>query len=317
MTDVLSSHTISFVIPVLNGEEHIRQCLDHIRREMDHNDEIIVVDNGSTDGTLDIVQQYEEVKLLVFPDTTIAGLRNRGAGAAKGDILAFIDSDCLVCRGWRGAVESVLNDDVIKVTGSACDVPSSGTWVEKAWWSLRTTERRAVNYIASANFVIRHDTFSKVSGFNETLITDEDTEICSRIRELGHYIIEDPEVRATHMDNPKTLKDFVNKEKWHATSILSTMSGRNIDRAMVMTLLFMACLLLSLLLLPFVLFGNVSLAYVLLPLLIVPLVTALYRVFQHRRFRYLPHLTVLYFVFYVVRSVTVTEALFNVQQTKR
>ncbi len=313
MTDEHGSHKISFIVPVLNGEQHIAQCLDHLLREMGHDDEIIVVDNGSTDDTLSIVKRYHKVRSSIFPEVTIAALRNRGADIANGDFLAFIDADCLVCEGWRKAVEAVLSDDAIKVTGSICDVPASGTWIEKAWWSSRRS-KKMVHYIASANLVIRRDTFNEVSGFNEKLITDEDTEICFRIRERGYGIMEDPGVRVIHLGNAKTFGDFVRKEKWHATSILSTMSRQRIDKPMIMTFMFMICVLLALLLVPFVLSGKLSPMYLILPV-VVPLVTALYRVGQHRNFQYLPHLIVLYSVFYFARSLTVTEALFKVDHT--
>jgi len=316
MTDKLKDFAISFIIPVLNGEKHIGQCLDHILREMNDNDEIIVVDNGSTDDTLKIVKQFNKARYLVFPKVTIATLRNRGADIAKGDVLAFIDSDCLVCEGWREAVELVLSDNRIKVTGSICDIPLSATWIEKAWWSLRSPIRTKVNYIASANFVIRHEIFSEVSGFNEKLITDEDSEICSRINRLDYCIIDDPEIRTIHLENAKTLKDFVKKEKWHATSILSTMSTQMIDKPIIMTFIFMVCLLVSLALVPFYLFYNFSPIFIVFPIFFAPLATTLYRVYQYKNLQYFFHLIILYFVFYFARSVTVIEILFNAYKKK-
>jgi glycosyltransferase involved in cell wall biosynthesis len=315
MTDERDGSTISFIIPVLNGELYVARCIDHILEEMNSNDEIVVVDNGSTDDTVRIVEQYPKVRLLIIPEVTIATLRNRGADIAKGDVLAFIDSDCLVCDGWRKAVEAVLSDNRIAVTGSICDVPSSGTWIEKAWWSLRRYKRR-VNYIASANLVMRHETFNEVAGFDEELITDEDTEICSRIRELGYCIMEDPGVRVIHLGNAKTFRDFVKKEKWHATSILSTMSGQRVDKPMIMTFVFLACMLLAIVLVPFVVFGDLSPVWFIPAILLVPLVTASYSVCQNRNFRYLPHLIVLYAVFYLVRSITIAEALFKGRPTR-
>jgi len=307
MTDKLKDFAISFIIPVLNGEKHIRQCLDHILREMNDNDEIIVVDNGSTDDTLKIVKHYEKVNILIFPEVTIAALRNRGADIAKGDILAFIDSDCLVCEGWREGVKSVLSDEMIKATGSICDIPLSSTWIEKAWWSFRKTTETKINFINTGNFVIRKKTFKIVSGFNENLITDEDSEIGARLNKLGFCIIEAPQIRVIHLGNAKTLKEFIKKEKWHSTSILSTMSTQKVDKPMIMTFVFMICLLISISMLLFFLFSNLNPIIVILPIFLVPLVTVLYRVYQYRNHQYFFHLIVLYLVFYFVRSITLID----------
>jgi glycosyltransferase involved in cell wall biosynthesis len=309
MTDSRTAHRISFIIPVLNGQQYIGRCLDSILKEMHDDDELIVVDNGSADDTLSIVAQYDAVKSLVFPSVTIAALRNRGASVASGDVLTFIDSDCLVCEGWRAAAQSALNDELVKVTGSTCIVPPSGSWIEKAWWPSGKLPKTEVSYIASANFVISRDVFDEVSGFNEELITDEDTEICSRIIKLGYRIIFDPEIRAIHLDNARTLREFVKKEKWHATSIMSTLSEHGIDRPMIMTLAFMLCVLSSVVSLPFVALYDLSPAYPIALILLVPTLTALYRVIQRRRARYFLHLSMLYLVFYCVRAVTVVEAV--------
>ena len=310
-------HTISFIIPVLNGEKYIGQCLDHILREMHDSDEIIVVDNGSTDDTLKIIKLYNKVKYSIVPEVTIAALRNRGADSAKGDILAFIDSDCLVCAGWREGVESVLSDKMIRATGSACDVPPLSTWVERAWWSLKRGTATKVNFINSGNFVIRNEIFQAVSGFNERLITDEDSDIGSRLNQKGYSILEAPKVRVIHMGNAKTLMEFAKKEKWHATSILSTMTKQQIDKPMIMTFIFMICFLFSLTMMPFFFLSRLNPIFIVFPLLLTPLATALYRIYQYKNYRYFFHLIILYFVFYVVRSITLIEVPFKKYLSKK
>lgn len=102
---------------------------------MSADDEIIVVDNGSTDEIVAIVQKFEGVVLLKLPEATIWAVCNFGAKHSKNDILGFIDSDCLVCTGWRQGVMNQFNDLAVKAAGSVYDLPQSPTWVEYAIFS--------------------------------------------------------------------------------------------------------------------------------------------------------------------------------------
>jgi len=296
-------YTISFIIPVLNGEKHIRQCLDHILREMNDNDEIIVVDNGSTDDTLKIIEHYKKVKVLVFPKVTIAALRNRGADIAKGDILAFIDSDCLVCEGWRKAVIEIMKNTDVAATGSTTIIPKSATWVEKAWLSQRKSYDIQASYINSGNFIIRNDIFVNVSGFNESFITDEDTDICRRINERGYIIIDSPNIKAIHLNNSKTIIEFFARQLWHSSSIFSVSSLFRIDKPLIMTYAFILSCFFGLAL--FILNYNniIYMACAVGILLVVPTITALYRAISFCLYRYLIYLIILYIIFYFSRSV--------------
>jgi glycosyltransferase involved in cell wall biosynthesis len=311
MTDGLRRHTVSFIIPVLNGEKYIKGCLDSIIREMDGKDEIIVVDNGSSDDTLKIARQYDKVRVLQFPDVTIAALRNRGAETSKGDILAFIDSDCLLNNGWRSAVESVMSDGTIKATGSFCDILPSANWIEKAWWSLKKYPETKVHYIPSGNFVIRKEVFEAVSGFNEKLITDEDTEIGVRLSEMGFVMLETYSIGVVHLGNAKTLKEFIKKERWHSTSMLNTMAMRGVDKPMMMTFVFMVCCLFSLFWLPLSLFYRLNPFIVIPVIFLAPLVTVLYRVLEYRNYGHFFQLFFLYLLFYSIRSITIMGFLFK------
>lgn len=304
-------NSISFVIPVLNGAGHIGDCLNHIKAEMEPGDEIIVVDNGSTDGTVELVKGYKEVKVLQFPDITIAGLRNRGAEIAGGTLLAFIDSDCLLLRGWREAVENILGDDSIQATGSMSAVPEGAKWVERAWLSQRYKTRTKVYYMGSANFIVKKEVFQEVNGFDESLVTDEDTDIGIRISEKGYNIVEDPAVGIIHLGNSKTIAEYFRRQKWHATSVIDTAFKEGIDKPFIMTVLFMLGCALSVSYLIISGINGISLTLLALSLLAIPALTAFYKMITFKNVGYFFHLTILFFIFYLARSITITQYLFK------
>lgn len=309
MASISDNISISFIVPVLNGEKYILSCLDHISREMAPGDEIIVVDNGSTDKTIQIARAYPGVQLLQHPLVSISALRNRGAEQAKGDLFAFIDSDCLVCPGWRKAAVDVLTDERIAATGSQLDLPEQPSWVEAAWRSTRRASASSVRYIPSGNFVIRSSVFQAISGFDEEMITDEDTDIGTRVIQAGLVIVDEPQVRAIHLANPKTLSQFVRKEKWHSTSILQKVTWKSVDRPLVMTLVFLFLAGSSVAVMPNVILGRIGPSAPVALVLIIPLITALYRTCQFGHLEYFPQRTLLYLLFYLVRSLTIVEVL--------
>ena len=307
MAEAIENQKISFIVPVLNGEKFIGQCLDHIMAEKAPDDEVIVVDNGSTDNTLEIARQYTGVKVLEWPGVTIATMRNRGVAASGGELLAFIDSDVLVTSGWRGAAISVLSDTSIKATGTICDIPESSTWIERAWWSFGRPVATRVNYINTGNLIVRREAFEIVGGFDELLVSDEDFDLGARLNQREYWMLDDPRVRAIHLGNAKTLAAFIRKEKWHATSIADGLSAGSADKAMVMTLLFMIFTIPALMALPLIWYYLPAALLILTAVGLVPIATAIYRAVQYGNARYFFYLVVFYFVFYTVRSVTILE----------
>jgi glycosyltransferase involved in cell wall biosynthesis len=102
---------LSVAIPVLDEEELIGECLEALHRQSDPVDEIIVVDNGSTDDTVDIARAAPGVKVIAESRRGITYARNTGFAAATGDILARIDADTLVSPGWATAIRRAFAAD--------------------------------------------------------------------------------------------------------------------------------------------------------------------------------------------------------------
>ena len=298
---------ISFIIPVLNGEKYIKQCLDHIGIEMDSVDEIIVVDNGSTDGTLDIVRRYEDVNILIHPGITIGALRNRGAEKASGALFAFIDSDCILCKGWRKAVEKKVQDLTIHATGSIYDIPENANWIERAWWSFGRSDDRDTDFIISGNFIIRRKTFVEISGFDESMVTDEDTDISHRLMTRKKRMVESPKIRVIHLGNAKSLGEFYNKEKWHSAGIIDAFRTHGLDKPLVLTFVFIVCILSFLASIPLTIFYDQKFLALAVLILLVPLIATLHRIIYFGNYKYLFHLIVLFSILYFARTVVLVE----------
>ena len=126
---------VSIIIPALNAENTIKDCLNSIK-QLDYPDlkiEVIVVDNGSDDKTADIAMQFG-AKVLYKPDLNVGGLRNAGAKVSSGDILAFTDADCVVEKDWLSQISRSLSqvhsrEDIVCVLGNH--------WLDQsyAFWS--------------------------------------------------------------------------------------------------------------------------------------------------------------------------------------
>lgn len=314
---VQPSPSFSFVVPVLDAESTINACLQSIGIARSPGDQLIVVDNGSTDRTLEIVDGYPGVELHSAPGATIAELRNLGARNAGGEILAFVDADCVLTDDWRECAETALRDSSVAATGSRYDVPERAGWIERAWFSQRLSHRQPVRYINSGNLVLRRAAFEDVGGFDERLVTDEDYDLGRRLNAALHAVVEDPAIRAIHLGNPKTIGAFYRKLRWHATSSLDTQSLNRPDRPTIMTLLFLVAGATTVVQLGYMLMGQRGVPWLLASLPAVIGFTVAARVRRYRNMRHSLQLAALYCVFYCARASVLLRAVGRRLQIRR
>ena len=211
------SDFISFIVPVHNSADTLEKCLESIEDVgyPQESVEIIIVDNGSKDKTLDIASKFTD-KIFVDQTATIAGLRNIGSKKANGDFIIFIDSDCVLSQNWVKSALEYFNDDTVGMVGARTSlVPADATWVERTWKLHldRQRHKREVSWIISRAIIMRRDVFLEMGGFDETLITCEDVEFGYRMREK-YKIIADENLAPMHLKGEKTLGEFFKKERW-------------------------------------------------------------------------------------------------------
>jgi len=217
---------VSIVIPAYNAQETIGQCLQSIKELNYPADKIetIVVDNGSTDSTFTIAEQYH-VNILSEPDLHVGALRNKGAQIANCEALAFTDSDCLVSKDWldtairylsmRGKSNISKSSSIGIVTGRI-SIPKKSTWVERAWAMNRGRRQndKLIGWASSMNMVIKKRIFEEVGGFSDELITCEDVDLSSKVINTGDSILYTEKMQITHLGEAKTFVSLYRKEFW-------------------------------------------------------------------------------------------------------
>lgn len=105
---------LSIIIPAYNAEAYLPQCLDSILAQEHQGCEVIVVDDGSTDGTAALLERYPDVKVIHQENRGMSTARNRGLDEARGEYILFVDSDDLLTDGALATLASELTgEDII------------------------------------------------------------------------------------------------------------------------------------------------------------------------------------------------------------
>jgi glycosyltransferase involved in cell wall biosynthesis len=224
---------VSVVIPVYNGGEDLRLCLEALEATVYPSWECIVVDDGSSDGSSALAQSYgATVVVSKRPQTGPARSRNLGAAVAEGSIILFIDADVLVRPDTVGHVVDVLqaNPDLAACIGSYDDTPAASNFLSQfknlQHHYVHQTSRLEASTFWTGCGAIRRSVFLDMGGFSVSFARPsiEDIELGYRLHEAGHRIRLDKQLQVKHL------------KRWTARSLLLTDLR---DRAIPWTLLIL------------------------------------------------------------------------------
>jgi glycosyltransferase involved in cell wall biosynthesis len=217
---------ISIIIPALNEEKMISRCLESLTKLAFARDrfEVLVVDNGSRDKTLAVVESFKDrlnLKVLQQTGVRISALRNLGARAAAGDILAFLDADCLAPADWLDRIFALAFADGGGVLGAHYLLPENSSWVGRTWHRYQEAPKSGeVSHVPAGDLIMRREDFLKLGGFDETIQTNEDYELCERARKAAMHVRAFPQIGVIHLGTAQSLRVFFRKQAWHGTHVI-------------------------------------------------------------------------------------------------
>ena len=204
----------------------IGRCLESLAKLAFSRDrfEVLVVDNGSRDRTLEIAESFLDrlnLRILQKPNVRISALRNLGARAAAGDILAFLDADCLAPADWLDRIVALAPVEGAGVLGAHYLLPDDSTWVARTWHRYQEAPKSGeVSHVPAGDLIMRREDFLRIGGFDETIQTNEDYELCERARKSGMQVRAFPKIGVVHLGTAQSLQVFFRKQAWHGTHVI-------------------------------------------------------------------------------------------------
>jgi glycosyltransferase involved in cell wall biosynthesis len=190
--------TVSVVIPVLNGAATLAQQLQALAAQTyDRPWEVVVADNGSTDGTAAAVRAWSgRLPRLRLVDaggrTSTNHARNVGAAAAEGELLAFCDADDVATQGWLEAMVAGLGSyDLVggRLDDATLNDPVIRGWRRRPDPAKLPSALRFLPYATSANIGMRAEVLRALGGWDESFIRGgTEVELCWRAQLAGYRL---------------------------------------------------------------------------------------------------------------------------------
>jgi len=231
----MDKNAISVIIPAFNEIEVLPSCLDALmRQDYPAGLEIIVVDDGSTDGSAEYARS-RGIKVVRQDNRGPGPARNAGANIASGELLVFTDADCIPDPDFVRALVKPLEDP--RISGSMGVFYSAQKSLTARFIQQEASERYRkegrvlyIDWVATYAACYRKDVFLRYGGFttDKKMICSEDAELSFRLAEEGCKMVLAPQARCRHV-HPEKIADFMRSKYLRAywtARLLSVYPGR-------------------------------------------------------------------------------------------
>ncbi|WP_252699692.1 glycosyltransferase [Natronosalvus vescus] len=210
----MSQPVASVIVPTYNEAGTIETCLEALLGQTYDEYEIIICDNGSTDNTRDIVNEYP-VKLVV--EDKIQGsyeARNKGVEVAKGDILAFTDADCRPTKQWIAEGVRKIQNGADLIGGNVRFMFSNPPTPAELFDSIsnmqieRDVKERSV--AKTANLFVKQEVYHTVGSFQSNMISGGDVQWTKKATDTGFTIAYEENAEVLHP--ARSLDELLKKQ---------------------------------------------------------------------------------------------------------
>ncbi|MEM2180851.1 MAG: glycosyltransferase family 2 protein [Nitrososphaeria archaeon] len=241
--DILSAENIhkplvSFIIPILNAEKTLKECLDSILSQNYPNIEIILVGNGSIDDTYEIAKFYErkygEIVKVFRKIGPLGNVRTYGIEKSSGELIALWDSDLYIPH-THWLIKAVANFNSfpeastlwIRTTppNNSGLVAYAYDWI--SWTIMLGFAKKGIGFWGGGCSIFRREAIKSVGGITRDIDTGEDYDLARKLAMKGHSIVfyDDP----VYHDSHKTLSEIIKKDLRRSKNFkrigLSTITG--------------------------------------------------------------------------------------------
>lgn len=214
-----ASHAFSVIICTRNGSERIGGCLDAVIKLEGVDFETILVDDGSVDGTADLVaERFPWVKLLRLDPCGLSAARNAGAAVACGEILAFTDDDCMPDREWLLRLDRIFADGRFAAAGGPNLPPMPRSWREAVVCAAPGAPSHVMlddveaEHLPGCNLAVTRKAFEAIGGFDPRFHTaGDDVDFCWRLRDAGYRLGFAPGAFVWHWRRP-SIRAFLRQQ---------------------------------------------------------------------------------------------------------
>jgi len=205
---------VSVIVCSYNGAKTLAACLDSLGRIDYPAYEVLLVDDGSTDNTAEIAARFPAVRYLRQTNHGLSHARNTGAAAARGEVFAYTDSDCMADKDWlRYLIGTLLSGKYAGVGGPNVSPPAQN-WVQACVAAAPGGPSHVLltdvvaEHIPGCNMAWHRWAFESVGGFDiEYHKAGDDVDFCWRVQQAGHEIAFSPTAIVWH-HRRFTLKAF-------------------------------------------------------------------------------------------------------------